>query len=231
MPVKVNLEEAITYDRQVKEIRKRNKKLLSMLGENAGTEFNAGEFLYLFRKSDRVKPVITMVLYWNDEAWDGANSLDELIDFSGAEELRDYVPKHPLRIIDMARLQNTECFKTDLRSVVEYFKRRNDKEAFREYYENCEAAYELDQEGMEVVGALVNSEELLTMLKNKPKEGDGKKMCRAITELIEEGKKEGIREGIREGIKQEQKNTERERVRAEQAEKELERLRKLLARA
>lgn len=206
LPVRVNLEEAIAYDKQVKEINRRNKELLGVLGKGAGQGFDAGEFMYLFRKRDRLRPIITMVLYWNEEEWDGANSLDELIDFHGTEELRDFVPKHPVRIVDMARFNNSECFKTDLRSVTEYFKRRNDKDAFREYYEHCDESYELDGDGMKVVGELVHSEELIAMLKKTKKKRSAVRMCKAIKDLIEEGKQE------------ERMNTEKEKARAEAAE-------------
>ena len=129
-----------------------------------------------------------------EEPWDGANSLDEMIDFRGAEELRPLVPKHPVQIVDMSRFEDKECFHTDLRSVVEYFQRRNDKEAFREYYNQCEPEYELDTEGREVVSELVNSAELKKLIKKRKRKGEKETMCKAITELIEEGREEGRKE-------------------------------------
>jgi len=184
IPVKVNLEEALAYDAQASEIKRRNSEVIKALKE----PISAGELLYLFRKTDRLRPVVTLVLYWNDEEWDGANSLDELIDFRGAEELRPLVTRHPVRVIDVARLEDTSCLKTDLRSVIEYFKRRNDKEAFREYYENCESNCKLGGEGLEVVSELVKSRELINLIKKAKREGEEDEMCKAITELIEEGK-------------------------------------------
>ena len=184
--VKVNLEEALAYDAQASEIKRRNGEII----KNIGKRVSPGELLYLFRKTDRLRPVVTLVLYWNDEEWDGANSLDELIDFRGAEELRPLVPRHPVRVIDVARLEDTSCLKTDLRSVIEYYKRRNDMEAFRDYSDHCGDAYELDADGMSVVAELVGAKELVDMIKNNKKEGKENKMCKAINDLIEEGKQE-----------------------------------------
>ena len=48
-------------------------------------------------------------------------------------------------------------------------KRKNDKEAFREYYVNCEEEYELDWEGKELVGKLVRSNELVKLIKSEKK--------------------------------------------------------------
>ena len=47
--------------------------------------------------------------------------------------------------------------------------------------------------------------------------------------LVKQGIKQGIEQGIKQGRKEEQANTERERRRADLAEKEVERLRKELA--
>lgn len=93
----------------------------------------------------------------------------------------------------MSRLENTAAFHTDVRSLVEYYQWRNDKEGFREYYENCEEAYELNDDGVKVLSKLVKSKELelLKTKKNNNEGGKGKKMCRAITELIEDGRNEG----------------------------------------
>ena len=152
-----------------------------------------------------------------EEPWDGANSLDEMIDFRGAEELRPLVPKHPVQIVDMSRFEDKECFHTDLRSVVEYFQRRNDKEAFREYYNQCEPEYELDTAGREVVSELVNSAELKKLIKKRKRKGEKETMCKAITELIEEGREEGRKEA--------QARIEAAEAKASAAEEENEKLR------
>lgn len=170
-----------------------------------------------------------------EDAWDGANSLDEMIDFRGAEELRPLVPKHPVQIVDMSRFEDKECFHTDLRSVVEYFQRRNDKEAFREYYNQCEPEYELDTEGREVVSELVNSAELKKLIKKRKRKGESESMCKAITELIEEGREEGRKEGREEAqarieaaeakASAAETKAEEEKAKASAAEEENEKLR------
>ena len=76
---------------------------------------------------------------------------------------------------------------------------------------------------MEVVGELVNSAELIDMLKREKTKGKVTKMCKAITELIEEGRQE---ETARANAAE--ARAEQERKRAEEAEKELNRLRELL---
>lgn len=196
MVVRILVEEALAYEKQVGEIRRHNEKL----DRSTRGQGEDGEFLYRFFKKDRLRPVATLVLYWNDQEWDGANTLEELIDFEGAEELREYVPKFRIHLVDMSKVEDTGVFRTDLKSLVEYFQRRNDKERFREYCVSCEEKYELDENGMFVLSELVKSKELKE-LKKKGKDGDNR-MCKAITELIEDGRREGISQGISRGISQ-----------------------------
>ncbi len=195
IPIMVNLEEALAYNAQANEIKRINREIMKALEKPV----SPGEFLYLFRKKDRLRPVVTLVLYWNDEEWDGENSLYGLIDFRGAEELRPLVPRHPVRVIDVARLGDTSRLKTDLRTVIECFKLRNDREAFRKYCESHKEAYELDADGIGVVGELIGSKELVDMIENKKKEGEEVDMKNIFTDVFEEGKQEGKQEGRKEG--------------------------------
>ena len=197
MPARVFMEEALAYDKQVREIKRHNQNLEEVTGKYG----ELGAFIYWFKKKDRLRPVVTLVLYWGNQEWDGAMSMKDLIDFKGVEYLRNLVPEYPVHVVDMSKVGNTEAFHTDVRSLVEYYQRRNDKDRFRDYYENCEEAYELDDDGIKVLSHLVKSKELelLKTRKNNSEEGKVKKMCRAITELIEDGREEGRSEGKLEG--------------------------------
>lgn len=78
MPVRVLLREALEYDRQVKDIRRRNNA--SCKGEQE--KETAGEYLYKVRKTDRLCPVSTLIVYWGNEPWDGPRSLHEIPDLA-----------------------------------------------------------------------------------------------------------------------------------------------------
>ena len=228
IPVKVLLEEALAYDKQVREIKRYNESLERGL-RKFGTK---GEFLYRFKKKDRLRPVSTLILYWDDEPWDGARSLKEMIDFRGLEEMRDLVPEFRIHLIEMSKVTHTEYFQTDMRSMVEYFKRRNDWKSFREYSEACEEQYELDEEGLLVMGELVNTGKFKYLMEErtrkresqrekeadetkettnikvgeengKQENGKGKGIvCKALDDLIEQGVERGIEQGMERGIKQ-----------------------------
>ena len=204
--VRVLLEEVMAYEKQVREIKRYNESLREGI-EKYG---DIGEMLYHFKKKDRIRPVSTLVLYWNDKPWDGANSLEELIDFGGVEEMRELVPKFQLHLMDMSKVMNVSQFQTDLRSMVEYFQRRNDWKRFWEYSRNCEEKYELDEDGILVMGELVSTKRFGMLKEMWTKRQAGKKeigrekgkMCKAIEDLIEQGIEQGIERGIEQGIEQ-----------------------------
>ena len=255
MAARVFLEEAMAYERQARGIRRRNRELYEKT-KNAG---RLGAYLYWFGKEDRLRPVSTLVLYWNDKEWDGARSLHELIDFSGAEGMRGLVPEFRLHLYDMSKVEHQERFRTDVGTLVGLYQRRGDKEAFREFGNRAEAegGRKLDKLGLEVLGMLVSSKRLMKLLETKKEkeeltmckaiediyeEGREKgiregreEMCKAIDDIYEEGREKGIREGREAGREDERKNTQREAARADAAESRAEtaesenmRLKKLL---
>ena len=255
MAARVFLEEAMAYERQARGIRRRNRELYEKT-KNAG---RLGAYLYWFGKEDRLRPVSTLVLYWNDKEWDGARSLHELIDFSGAEGMRGLVPEFRLHLYDMSKVEHQERFRTDVGTLVGLYQRRGDKEAFREFGSRAEAegGRKLDKLGLEVLGMLVSSKRLMKLLETKKEkeeltmckaiddiyeEGREKgiregreEMCKAIDDIYEEGREKGIREGREAGREDERKNTQREAARADLeksradiAESENMRLKKLL---
>ena len=217
IPVRVLLEEVLAYDKQVREIKRYNEALEKTLGKY-GTE---GELLYRFKKKDRLRPISTLILFWDDKPWDGPRSLKELIDFSGVEEMRELVPEFRIHLVEMSKVEHTEYFQTDMRSMVEYFKRRNDWKGFREYSETCEEQYELNEEGLLVMGELVNTSKFKYLMEEQArkreiqranetgggnannKQGKRKEkgiVCKALDDLIEQGVEQGIERGIEQGI-------------------------------
>ena len=186
------------YDRQVSEIVKKNRDELrtrkdhkneDVLSEN--TSSTAGEYMYQFKKTDRLRPVSTLVLYWNSEPWDGAKTLHELVDFTGCEEMKGITGDFKLNIINIDAIQNgDELFHNrDVKDVVNLYQKRNDKIAFKEYIDTQKI---FDRESIEVVTEMVTSKELKEYMQtNKENKGGNLDMCKAITDLIEDGRKEG----------------------------------------
>ena len=169
-------------------------------------------------KEDRLRPVSTLVLYWNDREWDGANSLHELIDFKDVEGLKEFVPEFHLHVYDMSKVKHLERFRTDLSTLVGLYQRRGNKEEFREFGRHCEEAgkeKQLDRLGLEVLGELVKSKRLINLI-NTIKKEEEQSMCKAIENIYEEGLEKGREEGREAAL--------REAARADAAEKELQKM-------
>ncbi len=192
MVVRVHLREVMEYDKQLLEIAKNNRIKTK---EQPELVENDGEYLYGIRRQDRLHPVTTLVLYWNDEEWDGAHSMHELLDFSGFEEVKELVSDFKINLIDVGKISGEEkLFKNkDVRNVIALFLRRNNKDLFKNYVD--EYGKDIGIDSMKMLSVMVASKELREYASgNGTKKGEDETMCRAITELIEDGKKEGISE-------------------------------------
>lgn len=197
MPVKILLEEAMAYEKQVRRIKRRNKKLREVLDKQHNT---AGEYLYHFLKNDRVRPVTTLVLYWGDGEWDGATTLKELINFNGVEDMEKFIPNYPIRVVNVAEWTDVSRFQTELRTLLALFTKRKNKQEFKAYADEHPKEMEMDKESMEMLATLVGSKGLVNYVEEKMKEEDKKNMGNAIDDLIEDGRNEGRQEGRQEGL-------------------------------
>lgn len=190
MPVRVMLKEALEYDKQVREIRRANA---SEYKNGRGTPVS-GEYLYKVRKTDRIRPVNTLIVYWGKKPWDGPRSLHEFIEFGNEdtelkEKLKQMVPEYPLYTLDLGAENDYSVYQTELRTVFELYRRRNDKKQFKSYVEEHKECRHLDEDTCRIICRLTNTKEL--MQKADQGEREEKDMCNAIKELIEDGRTEG----------------------------------------
>lgn len=225
MPARIMLQEALEYNRQIRAIARKNESAAQRCdstdarGTNAGSGCtvniyqDAGERLYRFKKTDRLYPVATLVVYWGEEEWSGARTLHDMIDFgigdsSMEAELRKLVPKYPIRFLNVSTFRHSEYFKSELRPLLELFKRRNDKKAFIEYIESNEAGWSMNDESWHILSQLTHSKSLERLIREKNQqkqagilrnESEAMIMCKAIDDLENDARNEGIAIGRAEG--------------------------------
>ena len=200
LTVRVLLREALEYDRQVKGLRRGNAEEYR---EKSG-ELTAGEYLYGVKRSDRICPVVTLVIYWGNKPWDGPKSLHEFIDFGRydkrlAEEIKKLVPEYPLHILNLNEKNDYSVFHTSLRTVFELYACRADKGEFADYVKTHKECRRLDTETYEIIGKLMGAVRLSKIQEKAEGEEEQQDMWKAIEDLIEDGKAEGKREGKIEG--------------------------------
>ncbi len=149
MPVRDMLYDAMQYARQVKEAasshREEAKKQRSMagpgeIGEKKSSEsresLDSGEFLGGFYRNDRLLPVITLVILFSPDPWDGPMSIYEML-ADVDERFLPFVQDYRINLITPAALdeESINRFRTSLREVMLYIKYSRDKDQLRNILE------------------------------------------------------------------------------------------------
>ena len=192
MPVRVMFEDAANYDEQMRKIQKGHRRKRDLRG---------AEWLGGFAKSDRLEPVITIVLYYGSEPWDGAKELYQLINGENLpKEIMKLVNNYKLHILEVRNYSETGQFQTDLKEVFRFIQCANNKEAMKALTDSDPERYgALEEDAFDVITALTNSDALENVKENCMKEKRKVNMCKAISDLIADGRLEGQLEGKLEG--------------------------------
>lgn len=198
MPLRNLSYDAGEYEKQAakirREVRRRDKKGRTHI------KASPGEYLYGFRKESRLKPVVTFILYSGLEEWDGPRSLHGMLDFTDIpESLKDMVPDYRMNLIEIRKLKDTSIFRTDVRQVFDFIRLSEDKTALMELVEGDDYYKNMEEDAFEVAAHYTNAQELIGTEDYYNGEDGKVDMCRAIKELIADGKAEGITQGRREG--------------------------------
>lgn len=144
------------------------------------------------------------------------------------------VQDYKVHLIEPAalKLEDLGKFRSSLREVLGFIKYSRDQARLGELLQADDRFRSLDWDAALVIQACTN------MKLEKKEETEECDMCKAIEDMMkdslkegmEKGRKEGMEKGRKEGMEEERANTERERMRADLAEKEVERLREELER-
>lgn len=187
----------ISYD--VSEYEKQAARIRKAVRSNR-IGLSRGEYLYGFRKDSRLQPVMTLILYFGADAWDGPESLHQMLDFTDIPEyFKQLIPDYQINLIQVRKLTDTSVFQTDVRQVFDFIRCAEDKQLLKQlitkdtYYQSMEA------DAFDVVVQYANATELMDAKKYYQK--DGKiDMCKGITDWLAEEKELGIAEGKLAGI-------------------------------
>lgn len=159
--------------------------------KNNSGKTSSGEFLTGFSRSDELIPVVTLVIYFGTEAWDGPRNLYEMFGVEN-KKILPFVPDYRINLIAPEEMSEQEInrFHTDLREVLLYIKYSKEKEKLVDLIQTDDGFQNMKTETVVMLNTLTNSELKI----NEEKEETS--MCLAIDELREEAKQEGRRELI-----------------------------------
>ena len=187
MPVRNFIYDGLQYGRQIS-----RKAVGHRIKREKGTAGGA-EFLSGFYKEDKLFLVITLVIHFGADEWDGSLSLHEMMPELSAE-LAQYVQNYRIHLIDPSRLTKEELhkFTTSFREVMECIKCSKDKEQMKELLHD-NPRMQMDASAARVISAVTSMELEIA-------EGaEVVDMCKAIDDMMSESRQEGICLGITEG--------------------------------
>ena len=182
-PVKNLLYDVLQYAKQVERAASRHREAKDYKGHNSG------EFLSGFYKQDKLIPVITLLVFFSPEPWDGPRSLSEMM-ITKNPKILSMLPEYRVHLISPSELEEEDFgkFHTTLGDVLEFIKYSNDKEKLVGWLEAKKTELALGRKEVEVLNASVKAN--LTIEADK----EVVNVCKAIEDLKAEAvEKEQLR--------------------------------------
>ena len=188
MPVRNMLYDAMQYAKQVSELAADHRE------RRAELKMTGAEYLSGFLKTDKLLPVITLVIHFSAAEWDGAKSLHEMLEWPDIH-LKEYVQDYKIHLIDPVsiRPEEFEKFSTSLREVLEYIKYSKNKKKLRKLVEN-NPRMTMEVNAARVIQAVTGTKFRIS------EETEVVDMCQAIDEMMADSREDGMKEGMEKGM-------------------------------
>lgn len=188
MPVRNMIYDSLSYAEQIKNLWEMHK--------GGKRKLTSEEFLSRFRKEDKLYPILSIVLYYGKEEWDGCTDLHGMLQLEKGSILEKYIPNYHINLANVEKIENLSYFNTDLQNVFGMLKYRKDKEKLMEYIRKTPFFKNVDIGTYQVIKTFLHSEKIL---KAEVKKEEGKEcvdMCKALEDLYQEGIDSGLEHGI-----------------------------------
>ena len=193
MPARVMMYDAMEYDEQILEIKRKNlaskKKPIS-----------SAEFLRSYYKSDRIIPTITLVVYLGSDEWDGPRSLYDMFGIPKDKRFAR-VKNYEMDLIEPYRISEDEIqkFQTSMREVMLYLKYAEDRSKMVQLAEQ-QGFRNIDPVAASLINEVTGS--LIEIPEGEEEIEMSKKMCKAWQEISDEAREKGMKEGRAAGMEE-----------------------------
>jgi hypothetical protein len=176
--VKNMVYDALRYGQQVSQKAKQHRELKDITGS---------EFLSGFAKTDCLKPIITLTIYFGAEDWDAPRSLHDMFETRNQNILR-YVNDYRLNLIVPKEINNFKLFTSELRQLLQFIAGSNDEEFMRNIQENKDFE-SVQAETVRLINACTNAKIHI------PEGAKEVNMCKGMIDYGLSCKSEGREEG------------------------------------
>ncbi len=188
-PVRAMDYDVLEYSAQIKNLQSQNRK---------NRRLNAKEYLCGLRKADRLLPAVTLFLYFGKEPWDAAEDLYGMMDLKKIpDEWKAYVANYPVQVLDVYHTADERLreFPDEISSMFLFLKYQEDKEKLLELAGTEPGFRSMSRDVYETLSVCTNEAKLQRIqAKHANTEGEVD-MCKAIRELVADGRAEGRLEG------------------------------------
>ena len=191
MPVRNMLYDALNYSGQVNGIGEKNRK--------NGLLSTSAEFLSGIRKEDKLIPVVTIVVTFQSEAWDGPMSVHEMLDWRGiSEEIQELIPNYKMLLIQPESYKEEKVSnpQSTFGVIMGLLKYTSSMEVFQKYVDEHE---EVLSNMPASAAAVLNEFCTLDLTEQELEKDEVIDMCQAVREMKEVSRREGRMEGERRG--------------------------------
>ena len=144
------------------------------------------------KKDDRLHPIITLVISYSEDIWDGPLCLKDMV-VEMSEKIERIFSDYKINLIEIRKGNEYHFHNEDVKTLFEvtrYIYEREFDQMKKEYKDK-----KLSSEMLQVLGSVTGSKEL-TELGEQETEVTGNKMCRALEEWREEGIQLGYENGF-----------------------------------
>ena len=216
MPFRCMEYDVLEYKKQLRKIKEEYRReqekrkaakrsgTINADGRTAVSVANSGaEFLSGMRKEDKLYPVTTIVFYHGEEEYDGCRSLHDMLNWKKENEIfKQFIADYKINLVTLQDL-NEENFRTGIRELVGFLKRRESKEELRRYCEENESRMQdMDEDTFDTISVMINQPDFMEQKRRYRQEGENINMCKAMKDWGEELRQEGMEQGLERGMEQ-----------------------------
>ena len=198
MPVRDMGYQHAKYMEQIKEAKESNRK----------TGNYPNPMTKELNDSQKLSPVITLVLNYSQKEWEKPRCLNDMLEFPEDMkcELEPWIPSYSVCVINLASQSETTIrqYQSDFKYIVRYLSCGNDRRKLDEYFQTTEFQLDHPEAFLDWLSAVTND--------RRYRKGKGGKinMCvlldmyeeRGIEKGIAQGEARGIEKGIAQGLEQ-----------------------------
>lgn len=162
------------------------------------------EFLSGVKKEQKYLPVIRLTVYWNQkEPWDGEKKIQNLIKLENVpEQLQKKIPNYEMNLLEIRDIEDIEVFRTDLRLVLGFLKRMENKKELETFIQNNKEEFcFMPEDTYDMIWVLAGERKLKDLKKTIMNGEERYDMCQALDDMREESRKLGEDAGKKVGKK------------------------------